>query len=238
MTSCWVIGFDASTPRCVVALGRIDDSADELVAVDEEDDAPNQASERLLARVESLLAGAGRVPSDLGAVACGRGPGTFTGTRVAVASGKGLALGLKCPLIALSTLAGVAASVREQRPVLALLDARRGEVYAGLFTRELEPLGEESCASAKDVWADAVARAGGRALAVGPGVQPYADALPADSVPLVGPSGEGLWRATVAAYRRGNADQPAAALAVYLRGSYAELGINRPKRPFKRSPFL
>src|SRR5690606_17977185 len=92
LTTTWILGLDASTPRCVLALGHVAaDGRSELVAVDDELDLANQASARLATRIAGLLARAGIEARQIGVVGCGRGPGTFTGTRVALATAKGLA---------------------------------------------------------------------------------------------------------------------------------------------------
>jgi tRNA threonylcarbamoyladenosine biosynthesis protein TsaB len=61
------------------------------------------------------------------------GPGAFTGLRVGVAAALGLAKAWDCPVLPTSSLAARAAMISEQPRVLALLDARKGKVYAGLF---------------------------------------------------------------------------------------------------------
>ena len=61
------------------------------------------------------------------------GPGSFTGIRVGVAAMRGMALSLDIPLIGVTALEALAADVEGERAVLAMLDARRGEVYAQLF---------------------------------------------------------------------------------------------------------
>ncbi|MBL4686371.1 MAG: tRNA (adenosine(37)-N6)-threonylcarbamoyltransferase complex dimerization subunit type 1 TsaB [Nannocystaceae bacterium] len=255
-----VLALDASTPRCVIALGRISVARGEASMLGGEivSDAANQASGRLIPAIEALLAGANVSASDLDAVACGRGPGTFTGTRVAVATAMGLALGAGCPAIEVSTLAAVAASLERGGPTLALLDARRDEVYGACFevfhgesTGEsteghaggtvlprVRPVGGERCLGlaalladiSHDVWP------------VGPGVEPYLDAMPAEmrarATATSGPTPRGLWHATLDAVVSRRLVQPAALRAVYLRQSYAEMGVNVPKNPFKKNPFV
>lgn len=106
-----------------------------------------QASAALLPALAALLAEAGRVWADVGAVACGVGPGAFTGLRTACAVAQGLALGLNCPTLALDTLMAVAEDARQRRatdpahPPLAegdtlwvLQDARMGELYVACYT--------------------------------------------------------------------------------------------------------
>jgi tRNA threonylcarbamoyl adenosine modification protein YeaZ len=237
-----VLGLDASTPRCVLVLGR---RGGELVAWDDEVDPPNQTSSRIVPRLQQLCARAGVEPSAIEAVGCGCGPGTFTGTRVAVATAKGIAFGLSCPAIGVSTLAAMAFSADVDGLVVPLLDARRGEVYGGLFRCAIDPPELETRTQARCVaLRELVAEIGERAdvVAVGTAVEAYAEALPdawrERARPLPGPTPAGLWRAIVAADRAGVAADAGTLDAHYLRQSYAELGVNRPKRPFKRSPFV
>ncbi len=255
----WLVALDASTPRAVIAVGWVDVTAGThaLVVADDDDEGPDPASAGLMPRVERALLRAGIEARALAAVACGRGPGTFTGTRVAVASAKGLAYGVGCPVIPVSTLAAVAASDGRVGTVLATLDARRGEVYAGRWRCEVEGSGlprvealdEERVATLAVVLgelASGPASGPGSGLGdpwlVGSGVQAYPEAIPEhlarSARPLPGPTAAGLWAAGVAAWVDGRAQHPAALEAVYLRASYAELGLNTPKRPFVKSPFV
>jgi tRNA threonylcarbamoyladenosine biosynthesis protein TsaB len=66
-------------------------------------------------------------------IACGSGPGSFTGLRIGLATAKGLCFALDKPLVMISSLAGLAARAPAGR-VCATLDAFMGEVYAGLYT--------------------------------------------------------------------------------------------------------
>jgi tRNA threonylcarbamoyladenosine biosynthesis protein TsaB len=237
-----ILGLDGSTPRCVLVLGR---RGGELLAWDDEVDPPNQTSTRLLPRLRGLCARAGVEPSAIEVVACGCGPGTFTGTRVAVATAKGAALGLGVPAIGVSTLAAVAFSAEVDGLVLPLLDARRGQVYGGLFECVLDPpqlqaRTEERCIAIEELVASLDRSAA--MTPVGTAIDVYGDALPPAwrerALALPGPTAAGLWRAIAAADKAGAATDAAALDAIYLRKSYAELGVNKPKRPFKRSPFL
>ena len=122
----WLLALDTSTPITALALGR---GHGELVAFAEHDDRGQPAAEQLAARIAALLAGVGVRARELGAIACGVGPGTFTGTRAALATAKGLALALPCPLFAVSTLAALAGSV--DGAALATIDARRSRRMRG-----------------------------------------------------------------------------------------------------------
>jgi tRNA threonylcarbamoyladenosine biosynthesis protein TsaB len=88
-------------------------------------------AESLLPAISALLAEAGLSPSDLAGVVVGEGPGSFTGVRVAAATSLGLSGSLGIPLFAFGSLLAEAAAVGVRgRPVCALFDARRAEVYA------------------------------------------------------------------------------------------------------------
>jgi hypothetical protein len=84
-----VLAFDTSAAHCaavVLSGGRVRASASEAMAKGQ--------AERLLPMLETVLKDAGLAWSDIGLVACGTGPGNFTGIRVSVAMARGLALGL------------------------------------------------------------------------------------------------------------------------------------------------
>lgn len=98
-------------------------------------------SETLLPLVGELLAEAASTVNDLDAIAFGCGPGAFTGLRVACAAAQGLAMPAATPLLPVVSLEAMAADSREagDRPLLALLDARMGEVYVGAYPGTRSP---------------------------------------------------------------------------------------------------
>lgn len=131
-----VLGFDTATPATAVALRLADGST--LRA--REDPGPGERpghTTRLLPLAHDLLAQAGLRFGDLDLIAVGVGPGTFTGLRVGVASARGLAQSLDVGLVGISTprvLAEAASRARTGRgPVLAAIDARRGEVFLAAY---------------------------------------------------------------------------------------------------------
>lgn len=101
-------------------------------------------AERLMELVESVLADAGLRYDALGALAVNHGPGSFTGVRSAVAAARGLALAAGLGVIAVSSLEALAAGLHSAPGLpgeaLAVLDARRGEVYAQRFGPDRRPL--------------------------------------------------------------------------------------------------
>ena len=110
------------------------------------------ASDRVLALVERALGLTGFDLRDCDAVAVSRGPGSLTGLRVGIGTARGLAAGAGKPLFGVSTLQALAAGAGGRSPVLALLDAGRGELYGGLFRPGAPPvpLGEERMGAPED----------------------------------------------------------------------------------------
>lgn len=241
----WLLALDTSTPQTALALGQVDRerATAELVAAATHDDAGRPASALLGSRIEALLAEAGIAARAVEAVACGCGPGMFTGSRVALATAKGLALGLGCSLFGLSTLAILAGSGGTRGEVLALLDARRGEVYAARFTvGEDGPArrSDDRCCPLEQVLADMPRETWSEVHVVGPAamIQLLPDELRGRARTVSGVDGAGVWLAAARAALREAPADVATIDAVYLRASYAELGLNTPKRPPFRSPFV
>ena len=122
-----LLALDAATRHVSVACladGRV--TAFRRLAPD------RQHSERLLPLVDDLLTEAGWKISELSGIAVTRGPGAFTSVRVALATAQGLALADHLPLFGASTLEILAFAVKASN-VVALLDAKKGEVYAGTY---------------------------------------------------------------------------------------------------------
>ncbi|MEB0022314.1 tRNA (adenosine(37)-N6)-threonylcarbamoyltransferase complex dimerization subunit type 1 TsaB [Actimicrobium sp. CCI2.3] len=93
---------------------------------------PQTHSQTLLPMVQQVLQEAGLGLADCSAIAFGAGPGSFTGVRTACGAAQGLAFGVDRPVVAVSTLEAMALACHEQTgagAVLAMLDARMGEVY-------------------------------------------------------------------------------------------------------------
>ncbi|MGH8076774.1 MAG: tRNA (adenosine(37)-N6)-threonylcarbamoyltransferase complex dimerization subunit type 1 TsaB [Lysobacter sp.] len=126
-----LLAFETATEACSVALW-VDGEVRERFEL-----APRRHAELSLPWAEQLLAEAGIGKSQLDAIAVGRGPGAFTGVRLAIAIAQGIALALDRPIVPVSTLAALAmqAPAIDGPCVLAAIDARMGEVYAGRYQR-------------------------------------------------------------------------------------------------------
>ena len=95
-------------------------------------------SKTLLKMAEDMLNSLGLTVKDVDLVACAHGPGSFTGIRIGVAAAKGLAWGADLKLCGVSTLEAMAYGFadRESEIICPVMDARRGQIYNGLFTVE------------------------------------------------------------------------------------------------------
>ena len=146
-----LLAIETSTEACSVAIWR-DGEVLERFEI-----APRQHAMLLLPWCEDMLAEAGVAKSQLDAIAVGRGPGAFTGVRLAIAAAQGMALGLDRPLLPVSTLAALALgpslehTLAEGQKIMAAIDARMGEVYAACYESrandELIALGDETLAA-------------------------------------------------------------------------------------------
>lgn len=129
-----LLALDASSSACSAALLRQDETGATCLARFEM--TPRAHTRRLLPMVDEVLAEAQVTPSRLDAVAFGRGPGSFTGLRIAAGAAQGLAFGLDCPLLGISTLEALALQAHRRyhlRHVVTALDARMGEIYAATW---------------------------------------------------------------------------------------------------------
>ena len=166
-----LLAIETATECCSVALvagGRLHERS-EL--------APRRHAELLLPMCDEVLAEAGIARRDLDALAVGRGPGAFTGVRLAVSAAQGIALALGIPVVPVSSLAALAMQAPDDgADVLAVIDARMGEVYAGSFRRRgetVEAIGDETVGPAEALRLSST----GALNVIGSGWSSYRDAI-------------------------------------------------------------
>jgi tRNA threonylcarbamoyladenosine biosynthesis protein TsaB len=142
-----ILALDTSTEACSCAL-----SLDGVIHEDF-DIIPRQHAKRILPMIRSLLSAKGLGFSDLDAVAWGRGPGSFTGLRIAAGVTQGIAFASGLPVVSVSTLAALAlqhAQLHGSTSILSCIDARIDEVYWACYRMQgSEPVlvGEEQLTS-------------------------------------------------------------------------------------------
>jgi tRNA threonylcarbamoyladenosine biosynthesis protein TsaB len=221
MTGLRILAIETATAVCSAAL-YIDGEINERHVL-----APREHALLILPMIDALLAEAGVSVGALDAIAYGRGPGSFTGVRIAASVVQGIAFAADLPVVAVSTLATLAqGAMREtaEHRVMAALDARMAEVYWGLYAREpdgLPRLQGEECVCAP--WAVAVPE-GGVWIAAGSGWASYREALLERTgqrvnrlLPDLEPSAGDLVRLAAQGYRQGEILRPEEAVPVYLR---------------------
>jgi tRNA threonylcarbamoyladenosine biosynthesis protein TsaB len=192
-------------------------------------------AERLLPAIAQVLKDSGRVPADLDVVAVTRGPGSFTGIRIALATAKGLAYALRRPLVGVSTLSALAYGVARLADFACpLIDARRGEAYTAVYrtlsTGEAERVTDYLALPVRDLL-DRLGKYEGRIAFTGDGAALHAGVIqsvlgeravfPAEAVAAL----RGAWVAALAAARltRGETDSPATLAPLYVRPAEAEV---------------
>lgn len=128
-----LLAIEAAADGCSVAL-----SVDDTV-LSRFEQAPRMHSRVLYPMLDSLFSEAGIKPLDLDAVVFGKGPGSFTGLRIAAATAQGIGFAADLPLIGVSTLQAMAEQARlDHQPasvqnVITILDARMNELYFGCY---------------------------------------------------------------------------------------------------------
>jgi len=98
-------------------------------------------SERLMPQIDQGLQFSNLSIDELDLICLGNGPGSFTGIRIGLATAKGLCLGNEIPLLPFNTMEVVANNLFEPKyPVLVILDAKMNEIYAALYSSDMQIL--------------------------------------------------------------------------------------------------
>lgn len=135
-----LLAVETSTDACSAAL-FIDGEISEKFKI-----APREHTKLILPMIEGLMAEAGLRPRQLDAVAVSRGPGSFTGVRIAGGVVQGIAFGADLPVVPISTLAAIAQDFFNRREFAELsftaMDARMNEIFWGVYLRNTQGLAE------------------------------------------------------------------------------------------------
>jgi len=128
-----ILALDTSTESCTAAIFR-----ETLCIATVQTNLPNIHGQQLLKSIDFLLSSVQCKKSELSALACTIGPGSYTGLRIGLSTIKGLALGLELPIFAFNTLETLAACYEEnaqnaQALRVSMLDAGRNEVYMAIY---------------------------------------------------------------------------------------------------------
>jgi tRNA threonylcarbamoyladenosine biosynthesis protein TsaB len=231
-----ILAIETATEACSVAL-LIDQEVIEVYEV-----APRRHAELVLPMIEALLAQAGMSRTQLDAIAVGRGPGAFSGVRLAIAVAQGLALAIDRPVLSISTLRVLAQQavsqlpVSSEGPVLALIDARMGEVYGALCS--IDPSSRTALQGAEFIVPPAqLPPSNAQPLAVvGSGLGAYAElvraqlaCMPLVQLPQALPRASDLISLAQCDWQQGLAVDAAQVQPVYLRDRVAQTMVEQEK---------
>ena len=229
-----LLAVETATEACSAALS-IDGVITERYCV-----VGNTHSRLILPMIDELLQEATLKPGDLDGLAFGRGPGSFTGVRIATSVIQGIALGLGIAVVPVSTLAAIAQAYfdhHDNEQVLVAMDARMQEVYWAFYQRDRQGFarlrGSEVVSSALDVPYPEFACVG-----LGAGWRVYHDQLlprlaeriityDADCLPAA----SAIARLGIQGFTEGLAVPAEQALPVYLRDNVAKKESERNLNP-------
>jgi tRNA threonylcarbamoyladenosine biosynthesis protein TsaB len=226
-----ILALDTATENCSAALW-VDGSL-----LQQEVEVPRGHADLILTMIDDLLAQSSTTLAGLDAIAFGRGPGSFTGVRLAASVTQGLAFGADLPVVPISDLRAVAQRASRRiiatQQLLVCNDARMHEVYWACFERDINglmsPVGMERVSKPSDVylpaeWAGTLVNAAGRGFAaygeLGTNLAPVLGTVDSSILPGAGEIAE----LAVAEVRAGQVLPPEQAIPVYLRDDVA-----RPK---------
>lgn len=221
-----LLALDTATEACSAALLSGDAVYERHVI------APRRHAELILPMVDGVLTEAGLGLNDLDAIAFGRGPGAFTGVRIAAGVTQGLALGAGLPVIPVSSLAALAqTALGKAAVVLPAIDARMGEVYWAAYESDQDGL-VTALAGEKVASPDAVrVPSTGQIFGIGSGWGTYRERLERildgqisgvdpDRFPLA----KDMLPLAVREYNAGRCVSAEQALPVYLRDNVVQQG--------------
>jgi tRNA threonylcarbamoyl adenosine modification protein YeaZ len=176
-------------------------------------------AELLMGMINDVLRQAGKTYADLTRIGVVIGPGSFTGVRVGVSTARGLALALNIPAVGVTTLEGLSAeaqALHPGQPVLAVIDARREQLYSAMYDAAGRMIAEPAVLDAEAT----AARAGGTDLVLtGSGCTALSALLPNSEIAAQTATAAIETYARLAAAMPAGSDKPK---PLYLRGADAK----------------
>ena len=151
-----ILAFDTTLGACSVALAEFTDGDGCTVLAQEFEARQRGHAEVLLPMIERVLSTAGAAYADIDRLGVTVGPGTFTGVRVGVAAARGLSLAAGTPIVTLSTLEAIALTAANELDdampgrIVAVTDARRGELYVQMFSGSVQELTQPQVLSVEE----------------------------------------------------------------------------------------
>jgi len=225
-----LLAIETATECCSAALLV----EDEIITLSEV--APRKHNEIILSMCERVLAQGEINLSQLDAIAFGRGPGAFTGVRLAASVTQGIALGQDLPVVPVSSLAAMAQAAYEtqqKQQVLACIDARMQEIYYGLYMvndkQQMQLVDEERVIAPQNM----DIAVGSDCYGVGSGWKAYGEVLqetlgkPLSFDGELFPQAEFVAKLAKVYFQQGQKVSPIEALPVYLRNNVAEKPKNK-----------
>lgn len=220
-----ILGLDTATPWGAVALGDEEEIYFEISLK-----SGKGGGEYLLSILNQFMSKCGKNLNEVDLVAAGTGPGSYTGIRVGLAAVRGLAEGLKVPVMGVNTLRIIAENAyRSSQWVATVIDARRGSVYAALYRNSIEGLKEYWPPYYTDVESFAKKMASlNDVLICGDGGKKYQDIWETNSQIKIGPStwdrpsAANLVRIATQLWNSANKTETEALSPTYLRKVEAE----------------
>ena len=233
-----ILAIETASEACSASLHITDGAKSQVFSRIET--TPRQHAKRILSMLDEVLDEAGIALSEIDALAFGRGPGAFTGLRIAAGVAQGVALSVDKPIVPVSTLAALAGQVMANKNyqgeiVITALDARMGEVYWAVFKKNnkdgVELEGEERVSKPQVMFEQAVLNNAedAKLLAIGAGWDAYAEELLADKKPEnishwegIYPTATDIAQLAIPLFIEGKAVNAEEAQPVYIRNNVAK----------------
>lgn len=216
-----LLALDTATEACSVALKAGDHVLSRYDVI------PRMHAQRLLPMVQELLSEAGMVAGDIDAIAFGRGPGAFTGVRIAIGIVQGLAYALDRPVVPVSDLALIAQRAYRENgcnQVAVAIDARMDEVYWGCYANvagEMQLQGVEAVLPPEAVELPPGFGSAWHGAGTGWGYGERISLTPVSIIPDLLPHAEDLITLASFALARGESFSAESAQPIYLRDNVA-----------------